>query len=192
MAIDNIDGGLAPARPISSRPAARTTAEPDSTWLSYQDVLQTHLGSVHRFYLVTLGSPVDAAPAVRRVLAAAGEAYPIDRPSPPAVPRWLLGIACRVFTEERSRRRARRVAMRSAAAEVDADVAASLAVAADLPERERLALGLRCGAGLGYPEIGGLLGITEEAARMACRWAAWCVRHRGATGEAGPTAPAAR
>jgi DNA-directed RNA polymerase specialized sigma24 family protein len=177
MAIDNLEGGVAPVRPVVSRHGSRT--EPASAWLSFHDAQQTHLGSVHRFHLVALGSPAAAAPATRHALAVAGAAFSVDRPPPAAVSGWLLRIACRILGEEpHGRRRPDRRAGRAVVAEVGSDVAAALAVAAELPDRERLAVALRCGAGLGYPEIGGILGITEEAARMACRWAAWSIRDR--------------
>jgi RNA polymerase sigma-70 factor, ECF subfamily len=177
MAIDNLEGGVAPVRPVVSRHGSRT--EPASAaWLSFHDAQQTHLGSVHRFYLVALGSLSAAAPATRHALAAAGAAFAVDRPPPAAVSGWLLRIACRMLGEETSGRRRPERRGSAAVAEMGPGVAAALAVAAQLPERERLAVALRCGAGLGYPEIGGILGITEEAARMACRWAAWSIRDR--------------
>jgi DNA-directed RNA polymerase specialized sigma24 family protein len=179
MAIDNLEGGVAPVRPVVSRHPAR--AESTSPWLSFHDAQQTHLGSVHRFHLVALGSLAAAAPATRRALAAAGAAFSVDRPPPAAVSGWLLRIACRILREEsHGRPPSPRRRGRSAAAEMGAEVTTALAVAAQLPDRERLAVALRCGAGLGYPEIGGILGITEEAARMACRWAAWSIRDRAA------------
>jgi DNA-directed RNA polymerase specialized sigma24 family protein len=131
---------------------------------SFDEVRQLYGAAVHRFFLVVLGEAGAAETAANRVLAAAEAAYGVDQPEPAGVPVWLLGIAC---DDVRRRRRTPRRASGTSSTELDA----ALAAAAALPEQELLAAALRGAAGLGYAEIGSLLGTSPEAARMACGWA---------------------
>ena len=138
---------------------AETTAAP-----SFDEVRQLYAAAVHRFCLVVLGDAAAAEAASNRALIAAEAAYGVDHPEPTNVPVWLLGIACE---DVRRRRRPQRRPTTAASTELDA----ALAAAAALPEQELLAAALRGAAGLGYAEIGSVLGTSPEAARMACGWA---------------------
>jgi DNA-directed RNA polymerase specialized sigma24 family protein len=140
---------------------AETAAAP-----SFDDVRQLYGAAVHRFCLVVLGDAAAAEAAADRALQAAAAAYPADRPEPSNVPVWLLGIACEVAADVRRRRRPGRHPG-TTSTELDA----ALAAAGALPDQELLAAALRGAAGLGYAEIGSLLGTSPEAARMACGWA---------------------
>jgi DNA-directed RNA polymerase specialized sigma24 family protein len=132
----------------------------------FDEVRQLYGAAVHRFCLVVLGDGDAAESAANRTLEAAQAAYPVDHPEASMVPVWLLGIACEVAGEARRRRRAPR-RTGSASGELDA----ALSAAAALPDQELFAAALRGAAGLGYAEIGSLLGTSPEAARMACGWA---------------------
>lgn len=132
----------------------------------FDEVRQLYGAAVHRFCLVVLGDAEAAESAANRALDAAQSAYAVDRPEASGVPVWLLGIACEVAAEVRRRRRpSRRAGSESSGLD------AALAAAAVLPEQELFAAALRGAAGLGYAEIGSLLGTSPEAARMACGWA---------------------
>ncbi|MDB5066050.1 MAG: polymerase sigma factor, sigma-70 family [Chloroflexi bacterium] len=131
----------------------------------FDEVRQLYGAAVHRFCLVVLGDGDAAESAANRALEAAQAAYPVDNPEPSTVPVWLLGIACEVAGNVRRRRRASRRG--STSTELDA----ALSAAAALPDQELFAAALRGAAGLGYAEIGSLLGTSPEAARMACGWA---------------------
>ena len=141
------------------RVMAETAAAP-----GFEEVRQLYGAAVHRFCLVALGDAAGAEAAANRALQAAEAAYPVDHPEAANVPVWLLGIAC-----EDVRRRRRPVRRQAASATTELD--AALAAAGALPEQELLAAALRGAAGLGYAEIGGVLGTSPEAARMACGWA---------------------
>jgi hypothetical protein len=135
--------------------------------LSFEEVRRMHSAAVHRLCLVALGHPVAAEATAGHVLSVALAAYPVDRPAPEAVPRWLFGVACEVIAEGPPPRRGRR-APGALATGWGKDVDAALAAAVSLGERERLATGLRCAAGLEYAEIGEILGVGAETARTAC------------------------
>jgi|HubBroStandDraft_6_1064221.scaffolds.fasta_scaffold186228_2 DNA-directed RNA polymerase specialized sigma24 family protein len=132
----------------------------------FDEVRQLYGAAVHRFCLVVLGDVDTAESAANRALEAAQAAYPVDNPEPSTVPVWLLGIACEVAGDVRRRRRAPR---RDGAG--GTELGAALSAAAALPDQELFAAALRGAAGLGYAEIGSLLGTSPEAARMACGWA---------------------
>jgi len=149
---------------------AEATAAP-----SFDEVSQLYGAAVHRFFLVVLGEAGAAETAANRVLAAAEAAFRDDQPEPANVPVWILGIAC----DDARRRRTTRRASGASSTELDA----ALIAAAALPEQELLAAALRGAAGLGYAEIGSLLGTSPEAARMACGWAVR--RIRSGAGRAG-------
>jgi len=141
------------------RVMAEVTAAP-----SFDEVRQLYGAAVHRFCLVVLADASAAEAAANRALGVAEGAYGIDHPEPSNVPAWLLGIACE---DVRRRRRTPRRTTGAASTELDA----ALTAAAALPEQEVLAAALRGAAGLGYAEIGSVLGTSPEAARMACGWA---------------------
>jgi DNA-directed RNA polymerase specialized sigma24 family protein len=155
------------------RVMAETTAAP-----GFDEVRQLYGAAVHRFCLVVLGEGAAAEAAATRALEAAEAAYPGDHPEPSNVPVWLLGIACEVTGDVRRRRRPSR-----RAGDASTELDAALAAAGGLPEQELLAAALRGAAGLGYAEIGSLLGTSPEAARMACGWA--LRRIRTSAGRAG-------
>jgi DNA-directed RNA polymerase specialized sigma24 family protein len=142
----------------------RGSAETAAT--AFGAIRQLHGPTVHRFCLVVLGDSAAAEATASRVLALAAAAHPDERPGSATALPWLLSIACEVALDARRRSpRQRRVV--GASEELDAAVAA----AHRLPERELLAIALRGAAGLGYAEIGSLLRMSPEAARMACDWA---------------------
>jgi DNA-directed RNA polymerase specialized sigma24 family protein len=133
---------------------------------SFDEVWQVYAAAVHRVCLVVLGDSGAAEAVAKRALRLSESAYETDHPEESHVPMWLLGIACEVAGEARRRRPPRR-----RPTGIGAELDAALDAAAALPEQELLAAALRSAAGLGYAEIGSVLGTSPEAARMACGWA---------------------
>jgi hypothetical protein len=136
--------------------------------LSFEEVRRLHAASVHRLCLVALGHPVAAEATAGHVLSIASTAYLVDRPAPPVVLRWLLGVACEVIAEGAPPRRRWGRAPAALVTGWGEEVDVALAAAGRLPARQRMAAGLRCAAGLGYGEIAEILGIRAETARAAC------------------------
>ncbi|MGH7747071.1 MAG: hypothetical protein ACREQ5_20290 [Candidatus Dormibacteria bacterium] len=135
--------------------------------LSFEEVRRLHGAAVHRLCVVALGHPVAAEATAGHVLSVAAAAYPVDRPAPARVLRWLFGLACDVIAEGPPPPRGRR-APGAVVTGWGTQVDAALVRAAGLERRERLATGLRCAAGLEYTEIGEILGLRADAARAAC------------------------
>jgi hypothetical protein len=152
-----------------------------TTGASFEEVRRLHAVAVHRLCVVALGHPVAAEATVGHILSVAAGAYPIDRPAPGAALRWLLGLACEVISDGPAPPRGRR-APGAVATGWGIQVDAALASASRLGLRERLAVGLRCVAGLEYAEIGEILGIRAQAARAACERAMRRIRPRRGRG----------
>jgi DNA-directed RNA polymerase specialized sigma24 family protein len=144
---------------------APTTAGAPAT-PTFTELWQLYAAAVHRVCLVVLGDAGAAEAAARRALRVSQSAYATDHPEESHVPMWLLGITCEVASEARRRRRAARQH-----GGTSSPLDAALVAATALPERELLAAALRSAAGLGYAEIGRVLGTSTETARMACGWA---------------------
>ncbi len=134
---------------------------------SFEEVRRLHGAAVHRLCLVALIHPVAAEATAGHVLSVAASAWPVDRPAPEAVPRWLFGVACDVIGDGPEPPRGRRF-QGTVPTGWGIGVDAALVRAAGLRMRERLATGLRCAAGLEYDEIGEILGLRADAARTAC------------------------
>lgn len=133
---------------------------------TFSELWHLYAAAVHRVCLVVLGDPAAAEAAARRAMRVSQSAWPTDHPEDSHVPMWLLGITCEVASEARRRRRGGRHHART-----PSPLDAALVAAEALPERELLAAALRSAAGLGYAEIGCVLGTSPETARMACTWA---------------------
>jgi hypothetical protein len=147
--------------------------------LSFDEVRRLHAPALHRLCLVALGHPVAAEATAGHVLSVAAAAYPVDRPAPATLLRWLFGLACEVISEGPQPPRGRH-APGAVATPWGLAVDAALVRASRLGTRERLATGLRCAAGLEYAEIGEILGVRADAARAACARGLRRIRpHRG-------------
>jgi RNA polymerase sigma factor (sigma-70 family) len=79
---------------------------------------------------------------------------------------WIRRERVRQRLLERMRRRHDEADVESLIA-LRADLQAAVGAIARLPKRDRLLVGLRAAAGLSYPEIASVLGMKENAARMA-------------------------
>ena len=146
--------------------------------LDFEEVYRRHADSVYRFCLVLLREPGAAEDLAADVFASAYAAYRTAAPDEGGVRAWLFRIA-RNAAIDRARRggRLRRLLPLLAqpanhhdverTAEIRHDLRTALDAIARLPARDRMLVGLRIGAGLGYAEVGTVAGMSENAARMA-------------------------
>jgi RNA polymerase sigma factor (sigma-70 family) len=146
--------------------------------LDFDAVYRRHAADVYRFCVSQLGDPVAAEDLAADVFAAAFAAYRRARPAPDELRPWLFRIA-RNGAIDRMRRAATqrrlldRLRSRSRHDDVEhlAEVRSELRAAVDairrLGRRDRLLVGLRIGAGLSYAEVAAVMGMKEDAARMA-------------------------
>jgi RNA polymerase sigma factor (sigma-70 family) len=144
----------------------------------FESVYRLHADAVYRFCLAQLGDQPAAEDCAAEAFAAALAAYDRTQPSAELVRSWLFRIARNTtiswIRRERVRQRLlERMRRRHDEADVEslialrADLQAAVGAIARLPKRDRLLVGLRAAAGLSYPEIASVLGMKENAARMA-------------------------
>ena len=158
----------------------------------FEDVYTEYANRIFRFCLWLLHDSEAAEDVTADTFMAAYVAYERVRPGPDALQPWLFRIAKnRALNHRRGLRRLGRVLgalqrrpMASTDVEDTVEVRQELdqviADVATLAQRDRLLIGLRCGAELSYAEIGQLLGLQEVAARTATYRALERLRERGA------------
>ncbi|TMC48888.1 MAG: sigma-70 family RNA polymerase sigma factor [Chloroflexi bacterium] len=147
--------------------------------LTFEDVYASLADAVYRYCRSQLRDPDLAEEAAAEALAHACQAFPRNRPEPSWVRAWLFRIAHNAVADQ-ARRAARRRALMGrllmrptpgidveSAVDVRDDLRTTLSAMARLPERDRAIVAMRATAGLGYGEIAEILGMTEEAARVA-------------------------
>lgn len=162
---------------------------------SFEQVYRDHAARVFRYCLSQVSNRGDAEDLASDVFAAAFHAFAGANVPPEAEPSWLLRIARNAVIDYR-RKHSRRSALvaRFFGGETEADpkvnvegevvmrdeVRQMLAAMAHLSDKDRTILGLRVAAGLTYAEVGGIMGLSDHAATMACRRAlARLQRHMG-------------
>jgi RNA polymerase sigma factor (sigma-70 family) len=135
----------------------------------FQALLDSHGAVVHRFLVAAVG-PVDADDCFQEACISALRAYP-ELESADNLRGWLLRIAQRKAID------AHRAAARRAAPAgdlPDTPVPPVEPVNGEprlwahvraLPDKQRMAVFLRCIAGLSYAELGAALGCSQDAAR---------------------------
>ncbi len=133
----------------------------------FQSPLDAHAGEVYRL-CAALAGPNDAADCAQETWLAALRAYPSLRHAA-NLRGWLLTIAARAAIDSHRSRSRRPVPV---AALPDAPAAAVPAADAELwdrvrrlPERQRLAVGLRYALDLSHAEIADALGCTQTTSR---------------------------
>lgn len=143
----------------------------------FEDVYRQYLGRVYAYVRAQVGSAADAEDVTAQVFMNAFQAYERfeTRHATPAA--WLFRIARNAtldhFRAQGRRDRLRRTIEHEPQAEEDPagraeeriQYRALLARVAELPERQRDAISLRH-SGLSFDEVGGLLGCSEDAAKM--------------------------
>jgi RNA polymerase sigma-70 factor (ECF subfamily) len=132
----------------------------------FETFYSTHRDEVHRFLRSRLGAQ-RAEDAFQETFLRALRAY--DRLEHAAHLRaWILTIASRIVIDDVRRRRPEGELPDDLWHEDARPAFEDLAPLTDrLPPKERAAVVLRYGYDLGYDEIGGALGTSEEAARQA-------------------------
>jgi RNA polymerase sigma factor (sigma-70 family) len=133
----------------------------------FETFYDAHRDEVFRFLRSRLG-PQRAEDAFQETFLRALRAY--DRlEHADHLRAWILTIASRIAIDDVRRRKPQEELADDAIAHEDVRPAfEELAPLTDgLPPKERAAVVLRYGYGLGYDEIGGALGSTEQAARQA-------------------------
>jgi RNA polymerase sigma factor (sigma-70 family) len=143
----------------------------------FEDLYREYLGRVYAYVRAQLGSAADAEDVTAQVFMNAYQAYDRfeTRHATPAA--WLFRIARNAtldhFRAQSRRDRLQRTIERQPQAEEDPagraeeriQYRALMACVAELPERQREAIALRH-SGLSFDEVGGLLGCSEDAAKM--------------------------
>jgi RNA polymerase sigma factor (sigma-70 family) len=145
----------------------------------FDDVYATHAASVYRFCLSQLGDADTAADLTHDAFIKAFAAYKRVRPDSASIRTWLLSIA-RNCCIDRHRQNGRwrllfRHLQQSRDRPIDveklvhdrAELQRVNAAIGKLDSRDRDLIGLRVAADLSYREVAGVLGISEQVAKVA-------------------------
>ena len=144
---------------------------------------------VYAYVRAQLGAAADAEDVTAQVFVKAWEAYPRYEPQGATPAAWLFRIARNAALDHvrAAGRRERLVRVVAAEPEPSADPAEMarerieherlLKLVAELPERQREVIGLRH-SGLAFAEVGALLGLSEDAAKMQYHRALRILRDR--------------
>jgi RNA polymerase sigma-70 factor (ECF subfamily) len=144
---------------------------------AFEDLYREYLERIYAFLRSQLGSAADAEDVTSQVFVKAYEAYARFEPRFDTPAAWLFKIARNAALDfhRRSGRRARaeRALAREPVVAAEPDAMAHDRIAyrelveavSRLPERHREVIGLRH-SGLSFLEVGGLMGCSEDAAKM--------------------------
>jgi RNA polymerase sigma-70 factor (ECF subfamily) len=148
--------------------------------LPFEEVYRRHADDVYRFCLLQLRDRADAEDITAQAFVSAWTSYEKAAPPEDKVRVWLIRIASHdVIDHRRKAQRLYRMLNRfqrndrpkttdvESLAEVNENLRAVLAAADFLSKRDRLLVGLRCGADLSFKEIGELTGMSEHNASTA-------------------------
>jgi RNA polymerase sigma-70 factor, ECF subfamily len=143
----------------------------------FEVVYREHADGIYRFCLAQLGDPAAAEDCAAEAFAAALAAIRRVGNAPADVAPWMFRIARNTSIDwiRRERVRGRFLGRRHDAetadvetvAEIRSELQAALRAISHLGKRDRVLVGLRAAAGLTYAEIASVLGMKENAARMA-------------------------
>lgn len=143
----------------------------------FEELYRDHLQRIYGFVRAQVGTAADAEDVTSQVFLKAYQAYDRFQPQAETPAAWLFQIARNAALDHHRRagsrdRLARAVAAQpetvtdpSGVAERNLEHQRLLALVAQLPERQREAVGLRH-SGLSFLEVGRLLGSSEDAAKM--------------------------
>lgn len=133
----------------------------------FQTLLDAHAGAVSRL-CAALAGPNDGADCAQETWLAALRAYPALRHDR-NLRGWLLTIAARCAVDSHRARGRRPVPVADVPDRVSAPMASGDSElwvrVRRLPERQRLAVGLRYALGLPHAEVAAALGCTETTSR---------------------------
>jgi RNA polymerase sigma factor (sigma-70 family) len=148
--------------------------------LSFEEVYRRHADDVYRFCLFQLRDRAAAEDAASTTFLSAYTSYDRAAPDVDTVRYWLIHIAKhKVIDHKRRAQRWRQVMItlhRSSKSEFQevetlADMNEHLRVVLKgmeaLSKRDQLLIGLRCGAGLSFEEIGKIVGMSSKTATTA-------------------------
>ena len=143
----------------------------------FEDLYREYLGRIYSYVRAQVGAAADAEDITAQVFMNAYQAYARFEARNTTPAAWLFRIARNAtldhFRAGGRRERLRRTIEHQPLAEEDPagqaeeriQYRALLAHVAQLPERQRDAISLRH-SGLSFEEVGGLLGCSEDAAKM--------------------------
>jgi RNA polymerase sigma-70 factor (ECF subfamily) len=147
----------------------------------FDDVYRSHAANVHRFCLSQLGNAETAADVTQDAFIKAFSAYDRVSPNPETTRTWLISIArncCIDYRRQNGRwQRLLRRLERFRESPLDVEVLAhhrselerATAAIVQLRPRERELIGLRVAADLSFREVAVVLGMSEQAAKVATR-----------------------
>ena len=155
--------------------------DPPQALPPFDDVYTSHAANVYRFCLSQLGDAEAAADVTQDAFIKAFSAYERVSPNPETTRTWLISIArncCIDYRRQNCRwqqliRRLEQFRETPFDVEVLAhhhsELERATAAIVRLRARERELIGLRVAADLSFREVAALLGISEEAAKVATR-----------------------
>ncbi|HKA50147.1 MAG TPA: sigma-70 family RNA polymerase sigma factor [Candidatus Dormibacteraeota bacterium] len=144
---------------------------------AFEDLYREYVDRIYAFLRSQLGSTPDAEDVTSQVFMKAFEAYSRFEPRHASPAAWLFQIARNAALDHhrRARRldRTERALAREPAPSVDPGTVAQermiyrelMEAVARLPDRHREVIGLRH-SGLSFQEVGGVMGCSEDAAKM--------------------------
>ena len=153
--------------------------DPPQALPPFDDVYTSHAANVYRFCLSQLGDAEAAADVTQDAFIKAFSAYERVSPDPETTLTWLISIArncCVDYRRQNGRwQRLLRRLERFRESPLDVEVLAhhhselerATAAIVRLRARERELIGLRVAADLSFREVAALVGISEEAAKVA-------------------------
>jgi RNA polymerase sigma-70 factor (ECF subfamily) len=156
-------------------------ADPPPALPPFDDVYTSHAANVYRFCLSQLGDAETAADVTQDAFIKAFSAYERVAPDPDTTRTWLISIArncCIDFHRQNGRwQRLLRRLERFRQSPIDVELLAhhhselerATAAIGRLRPRERELIGLRVAADLSFREVAAVLGISEQAAKVATR-----------------------
>ena len=155
--------------------------DPPQALPPFDDVYTSHAANVYRFCLSQLGDAEAAADVTQDAFIKAFSAYERVSPNPETTRTWLISIArnCCIDYRRQNGRWQRLIRRLEQFRETPFDVEVlahhhselerATAAIVRLRARERELIGLRVAADLSFREVAALLGISEEAAKVATR-----------------------
>jgi RNA polymerase sigma-70 factor (ECF subfamily) len=155
--------------------------DPPQALPPFDDIYTGHAANVYRFCLSQLGDAEAAADVTQDAFIKAFSAYERVSPNPETARTWLISIArnCCIDYRRQNGRWQRLIRRLEQFRETPLDIEVlahhhselerATAAIARLRTRERELIGLRVAADLSFREVAALLGISEEAAKVATR-----------------------
>ncbi|HEV2952488.1 MAG TPA: sigma-70 family RNA polymerase sigma factor [Candidatus Dormibacteraeota bacterium] len=145
---------------------------------SFEELYREYLRRIYGYVRAQVGSPAEAEDLTSQVFVRAWEAYGRYLPQSQTPSAWLFRIARNLIVDRGRRGANAQKALRLVGQEIrpepdPAQLAEEhirdqqlLAAVVALSERQREVVSLRHAGGFGFMEIGGIMGVSEDAAKM--------------------------